>query len=748
MKTDAMKTILKSILFCGAVVLAGSCAKEASESSAVKGYPFTLDVTSTKTTLDGGKTVLWAADDQLGIICRDAEGKYKKVSDGTTGPFEIENKASYSPSTCASFTGELTSPDYTPAYVVYPYNASAIRHSSVENIVLSEIKSIQTGVKDGFPVGTPMVGEIVDGSASLKNVGALLKIKITRNDVKSVTFSSNSVLGSSHLAGTIYANAQTGEIDRFKSNLGDDFVKLIPSGDVFEPGMYWLCCASQRSDYLSNNLLPEGFTVEIETAAGFISRSLNSSFTISRNSVINLGTDEGVFPEIHTAVAAGQGSSTGSTATLYGVVSKAAGGSSYFFEYTSDSGIVTVPAVLRELDFDNDENVIYTADLTGLTPGTEYSYRFCATNGGKTIKGSQYQFIPVVGESVTLDLTSSLHDEYWPFSNVALGDATDATASPLVLKRKGTSTSALFAGVEGTLTTIDGYSFVFKGSNGLWNGAHGLVRGKAKNDYIQFPVIPGKALSKVIFYAENVAGSNPSITDVAGVVVPGGTAWTEEAYVPKTWVLNDSSNQAYRMTFGAAQNTYFYFMELVYETYSEPENVPIVLNVSFSNGVDAMTQPFMNASGDEFKIQNSARNSESDTDYGPLYLKTDATMNYPFHLIAKQGTYEWRLTNGGGFNMYVTGDEIQVPGISGYYLKNIEFSNSRNKTANLEIYENKSEGELIGSVSFPAISPYTERKTTVEIPEAKRTAGLPYRFVATSDKACGLIGFTLTYEKQ
>lgn len=260
----------------------------------------------------------------------------------------------------------------------------------------------------------------------------------------------------------------------------------------------------------------------------------------------------------------------------------------------------------------------------------------------------------------------------WPFVEAATTSATSSDATK-------------WAGnVERQLTYAPDNSILFyvNCSNYLSsNGGNGLRMGKGQGDYLLFPALPGKNLTKVdVKYVSGKTDKTmPAIMTRGGSgVVLGGDAITTNieagADTWETWnLVGTAHNMQYRyeLTFAAANDvTYIEQINLTYASKPSsiapptPDPTTTVLDMVFWEGSDytvdgAVHQPFT--------TNLPIWNTDTDSDF----VLSKGGNNYTFHFYGLQMRLavhkQWR-----GLNLNKAGSYIMFPAISGYKLTKVE----------------------------------------------------------------------------
>lgn len=585
-----MKTIYRHFAAAVALVAAVSCTKQeempSQEGNGQAGtYEYILDATQegiTRTTMDG-LSILWSKDDQIGIGGITSDNKFAGAL-ASGGAQSITDSENYTPSVSAAF--RLVLPEgFNPKVAGYPYNdnISYTKGNATDNVDACsvEIPAIQVGIKDNLPAKAfAMVGKIdkETGKCPMHNVGAVIKFEITGSDVASLRFEGNNgeVIsgmryyythnGNGKLAGNVIASK---DADMAVATS----VTLIPSDDVFEPGVYYFV--------VGQNTLANGFTMTLTNSRGLQAvRKTEGEFTIERNhKYVKFGSDEGWFSNVSTGVAGNLGTADGTTATLYGIAPATATDADILGFQTSTDGINwadytgTIERRFATVPVTN----VFTGNVTGLVPEEVSYYRAAYTNSiGVTTYGKAKEFRTYSNaHSAIIDLYNGA--DQWPFTNIEHG--TDI--------KIGTSTDAVSEGEEFTLTNSNSESFVVKAKGGVWiNKNTGCLTMQVyQGDYIKLPVIDDKKLVSVTMLVGGVEreGGNilfnqqgrPSVRKITseGVFetsdVNGGDAWIPQSmylYDSRSWSLNGTDAGTYGIYFNRAdtRNCYISYLEVVY----------------------------------------------------------------------------------------------------------------------------------------------------------------------------------------
>ena len=289
-----MKTIFRYMLAAAVFSVAAACTK--SDDVSVGTYEYVLDVAQetepqdTRTTMDG-ISILWSAEDQIGLTCTDAtDAEITATKAG--GAVSMDDSDSYVPSTSASFTLNIQN-GQTPVAVGYPY-FDGLRWSTKSDVTVCKLRvpASQKAVKGNIPQkALAMVGavNVEEHTAHLHNAASVIGFEITRSDIKSLEFKGNN---QDPISAESWYDILTGEFVASTSS-ADSTVTLKPSTtEVFEPGLYYFVVAPVT--------LKKGFTITLTNAAGETAvRAIETPFTLVRNKkYTGFGSDETFeFPE-------------------------------------------------------------------------------------------------------------------------------------------------------------------------------------------------------------------------------------------------------------------------------------------------------------------------------------------------------------------------------------------------------------------------------------------------------------------
>ena len=261
-----------SIIFGLALaMLAGGCAKDATEDVAVKGNKVIIgveaDATRTSLGAKDGETypVLWSKEDVIsvnGVVSKKIAEQFVGTS---SAQFEVEGVAA-------------------PYKVVYPADAAS---DNSHVIVASLAQDYVAGSFDGYFAGAAMVGYSETEQVVMKNVCGFIKLPIKKGDEKNIAKVVIRANNLESLAGVFEVNYETGEIIR--PYAGTDFVEVTSeTGIPYVEDMAVVVAAVAPGTYA------KGFTVEvIATDGAYMTKTAyaNTGCTVAAGKVL-------VMPEI------------------------------------------------------------------------------------------------------------------------------------------------------------------------------------------------------------------------------------------------------------------------------------------------------------------------------------------------------------------------------------------------------------------------------------------------------------------
>lgn len=746
-----MNTKFRYMAAAAAILAAFSCAKQEEPASPEEHIPsgtyqYILNVSQedTKVTMgDDGLSILWSADDKIGITCNDPDNKYRSAAE--SGGEQSITDESYQPSTKAAFSCTITE-DYTPVAAGYPY-ADGMRHTSGsgDNALRMNVNipAVQTGKVKNLPDGAlAMVGKIQeDNSCQMSNVGAVIRFEITNDNIASVRFEGNNgeVISGERLYYIASGKFAYEKTDSEGVVQGSTSVTLVPEGTEFEKGTYHFV--------VSPNTLTEGFTMTITTTDGrHAVRKTSSEFKIERNhKYTNFGSDDW-FTDITTAPAGNLGTETGKTANLYGIIaSDIEDGDSYGFETSDDGEKWTEYAGEIKVRTTNSLNVL-TASMEDLTAGvTKYYRAYYTTSGGATTYAGTRAITTHAGaQSVILDFYNGKSSDYWPINNLAHNNDI----------KIGSSGNATYKGSECQMTTkTGGHTFTAKATNGIWlgNGNGCLTLGVQTGDYIKLPEVDGQKPVSVTIVAGNLKDSKdksaatnklgyPSVANVDGTsftAITGGGAWDPRpAYIYKshTWDIITEAGKEYAICFNESMNCYISYIEVVY----------ISEDIDTRSEVIEQDLVFWAGTGDHKSTSNPDKDialswpfsQKQSTGIGPFSTAAYPDIQYSYITTNNLTTTRQGLIFGGA-----EGDYMQFHGVEDYKLTMIKIRGGNKATA---YSVTDSDGNVTQGGEQQTIG--TAYDSTVEFKLTKTLADTEYRLALGSPTQTAIREMWITYE--
>ena len=236
----------------------------------------------TKTYLEG-KTVKWHEDDVIGI-----HDGFSAAKDATLNQqFTI---STINPDGSATFTGTAAA-GKDVYYATYPYDAS--NFITEEGKMRIAFTSNQTASSAGtFDIKfNPSAAMLKDGVFNFQNLGGLLKVTLTQENVKKVTLTAKDggTVGGVYF---IYFN-ENGNIDESKTTLASTrtTLTLIPSGrETFANGDYYFV--------LSPRTYAGGMTITFALDNDkVLAAECSSDVIVERSKITNIGTFDTTFEE-------------------------------------------------------------------------------------------------------------------------------------------------------------------------------------------------------------------------------------------------------------------------------------------------------------------------------------------------------------------------------------------------------------------------------------------------------------------
>lgn len=228
-KANSMKGIRFYIMLAATISAAASCVKEnAPENSTsagelIKTTFIATGETLTKTSLDASYNVLWTKDNAVSVFPGGVAGT-------KAAPFTTQDEGT----TEASFEGTVNTGNGS-FYAVYPHHPEAVINSeTISGITLPDVQKAVAGSFDNDI--NVMMAKSEEDRLVFKNACGLVRVTITRNDLTSITLTTNS---GSPLAGTFDLQWNSGEPKAVNITNASDHITLSGDGKTLEPGNYF-----------------------------------------------------------------------------------------------------------------------------------------------------------------------------------------------------------------------------------------------------------------------------------------------------------------------------------------------------------------------------------------------------------------------------------------------------------------------------------------------------------------------------
>ncbi|MBQ7622278.1 MAG: hypothetical protein IJS66_00880 [Bacteroidales bacterium] len=221
---------------------------------------------ATKSFLSGNK-IYWEAGESVAVF------------DGVSASPRVFTVVEVSGSS-ARIAGEVSASASGPFYAVYPYSASASLQGGAINAALPSVQTL--GAHEVAPGALACVANAssLTSKFQFKNVFSLAKITITESGINGISlYSNNKEPLSGQATFTIFGGVTPSEaaIDR---------VKLLPSGDSFAPGTYYIS--------VFPGTVESGLAVVLDRSDAKALKKGSSQAVFARNGGVNLGTVSGL----------------------------------------------------------------------------------------------------------------------------------------------------------------------------------------------------------------------------------------------------------------------------------------------------------------------------------------------------------------------------------------------------------------------------------------------------------------------
>lgn len=373
----------KLLIFCFALAFCVSCQKEAVEQydkeNGISRVSMTLTAAVTKTILaDDGVSINWQAGDVISVFDENANNeKFTTTDEGAS----------------ATFSGSVLSTS-TEFFAMSPYRTTNTQFDYEKRTLRTYLLTGQTAKLGSFPEDRNISVATVntdENTIAFSNVCGLLKFRLTREDVKQVSFTAKAGENIGRYVDIEFS--QEGDIASIATVQDDKgaTITLTPDNEVFVPGTYYAVVLP--------NTLSQGLAIDLELTDGSTLTIDNTAvLKIQRNKKINLGTiDEGF-----AALPASRNVSAGSTvnfATAKYESSQLWSGEMYHDYAYSVEGRVVYPDYYMSF---GTVNQISTADVDTNPIYVKYSTDFDGT----------YEYTGHVGSATWSDIS-----EYFDFDD-------------------------------------------------------------------------------------------------------------------------------------------------------------------------------------------------------------------------------------------------------------------------------------------------------------------------------------------
>ena len=270
-KANSMKSI-RFYTMLAAAMLASSCVKENTpENSSSAGDPIKTSFVATgeimtKTSLDASYNVLWTKDNTVSVFPGG-------VTDIKAAQFTTQDEGT----TEASFEGTVNTGNGS-FYAIYPHHQEAVINSeTVSGITLPALQRAVTGSFDNDI--NIMMAKSEGDRLIFKNVCGLIRVPVTRNDLTSITLTTNS---GSPLAGTFDLQWNAGEPKAVNITNASDHITLSGNGEILKPGNYFFTVLP--------GMMKGGFSLSYTSAiATNAEQTATSDVDVKRSHILYIG---------------------------------------------------------------------------------------------------------------------------------------------------------------------------------------------------------------------------------------------------------------------------------------------------------------------------------------------------------------------------------------------------------------------------------------------------------------------------
>lgn len=271
-----MKNIFKRALVCLAALGLAACSSDFDEfdsktdinNSAQTAMTFSAEYPASydglSKTLISGSSVLFDGGEKIAVY----SNQYK------TGIFTNETTDG---GASAKFSGSIDTTGATSYYAVMPSSAAVDLHDDIFSVRVPSTQVVGSG-QTVDPEAQVMVAKTSASKLAFHFLNVCSYFKVTTTEpLKSITLKSN---GGS-IAGTVKADANTGEITGFEGGLANT-ITILPKGRYIEPGTYQIA------------ILPgsiNGFSITLtEISGSSVTKTSSKTLTMQRQHIKSLGT--------------------------------------------------------------------------------------------------------------------------------------------------------------------------------------------------------------------------------------------------------------------------------------------------------------------------------------------------------------------------------------------------------------------------------------------------------------------------
>lgn len=262
-----MKQTLYAIIMFPIAVLTAACVQDIREDedkpeSHQGNFTLAVNMEASRSTLDG-LSPKWVEGDAISAI--NATGNYKLwLIDAENGVFSGDVQGTY------------------PFLITYPYSEDYSAGSYSAGTATLSIPATQTlAYSQNVAPGALVAAEVLTSgnTITLKNLVSLVKLTVLRSDLTSISLSSTEE--GEALCGSVRLDPSDPD-DGISVTSGSDTVTLLPEGDCFDPGTYYLSVVPRDVSGVS-------FSFTKSNGSTAYTREKEASTTFSRSGSLNFG---------------------------------------------------------------------------------------------------------------------------------------------------------------------------------------------------------------------------------------------------------------------------------------------------------------------------------------------------------------------------------------------------------------------------------------------------------------------------